>query len=214
MPETSYPADGRLIEVHSLQCDEAPLTGESFPVEKDLKILPEAVPVGDRKNMVFTGTAVSYGRGKAVVTDTGVKTEFGKIATELATVSAGENTPGKTHGRDRQMAWNHCRERVRFGCHNQHRPRSHRWNFGSAIHFNDAAVRNRSCSSRSSRSARRHRDGCLGSRHARNGKAQCAREKNAGGGNSGLHDGDLDQTGTLTKGEIAVRRVFGGGRSE
>src|SRR5687767_202380 len=81
------PADGRLIEVHSLQCDEAPLTGESFPVEKDLKILPEAVPVGDRKNMVFTGTAVSYGRGKAVVTDTGFKTEFGKIATELATVS-------------------------------------------------------------------------------------------------------------------------------
>src|ERR671919_2856674 len=86
------PADGRLIEVHSLQCDEAPLTGESFPVEKDLKVLPEAVPVGDRKNMVFTGTAVSYGRGKAVVTDTGFKTEFGKIATELATVSR-EKTP-------------------------------------------------------------------------------------------------------------------------
>src|ERR687895_306710 len=86
------PADGRLVEVHSLQCDEAPLTGESFPVEKDLKVLPEAVPVGDRKNMIFTGTAVSYGRGKAVVTDTGVNTEFGKIATELATVSQ-EKTP-------------------------------------------------------------------------------------------------------------------------
>ena len=86
------PADGRLIEIHSLQCDEAPLTGESFPVEKDLKVLPEAVPVGDRKNMVFTGTAVSYGRGKSVVTDTGFKTEFGKIAAELATVSQ-EKTP-------------------------------------------------------------------------------------------------------------------------
>ncbi|HKY09013.1 MAG TPA: calcium-translocating P-type ATPase, PMCA-type [Candidatus Binatia bacterium] len=86
------PADGRLIEIHSLQCDEAPLTGESFPVEKELKVLPEAVPVGDRKNMIFTGTAVSYGRGKAVVTDTGVKTEFGKIAAELATVSQ-EKTP-------------------------------------------------------------------------------------------------------------------------
>jgi Ca2+-transporting ATPase len=86
------PADGRVIEVHSLQCDEAPLTGESFPVEKDLKVLPDSVPVGDRKNMVFTGTAVSYGRGKAVVTDTGVKTEFGKIASELATVSQ-EKTP-------------------------------------------------------------------------------------------------------------------------
>ncbi|MGH7809761.1 MAG: cation-translocating P-type ATPase, partial [Candidatus Binatia bacterium] len=86
------PADGRLIEIYSMQCDEAPLTGESFPVEKDLKVLPEAVPVGDRKNMVFTGTAVSYGRGKAVVTDTGIKTEFGKIAAELATV-AQEKTP-------------------------------------------------------------------------------------------------------------------------
>ena len=86
------PADGRLIESHSLQCDEAPLTGESFPVEKELRALPEQVPVGDRKNMVFTGTSVSYGRGKAVVTDTGVNTEFGKIAAELATVSQ-EKTP-------------------------------------------------------------------------------------------------------------------------
>jgi Ca2+-transporting ATPase len=86
------PADGRLIEIHSLQCDEAPLTGESFPVEKELRALTEDVPVGDRKNMVFTGTSVSYGRGKAVVTDTGVNTEFGKIAAELATVSQ-EKTP-------------------------------------------------------------------------------------------------------------------------
>jgi len=86
------PADGRLIEIHSLQCDEAPLTGESFPVEKELRALPEDVPVGDRKNMVFTGTSVSYGRGKAVVTDTGGNTEFGKIAAELATVSQ-EKTP-------------------------------------------------------------------------------------------------------------------------
>jgi Ca2+-transporting ATPase len=86
------PADGRLIEIYSMQCDEAPLTGESFPVEKDLKVLTDEVPVGDRKNMVFTGTAVSYGRGKAVVTDTGTKTEFGKIAAELATVSQ-EKTP-------------------------------------------------------------------------------------------------------------------------
>ncbi|MBI2173622.1 MAG: cation-translocating P-type ATPase [Candidatus Omnitrophica bacterium] len=86
------PADGRMIEVHSLQCDEAPLTGESFPVEKELSVLPEGVPVGDRKNMVFTGTAVTYGRGKAVVAATGVNTEFGKIAAELASVSQ-EKTP-------------------------------------------------------------------------------------------------------------------------
>lgn len=86
------PADGRLIEVHSLQCDEAPLTGESFPVEKELRVLTEDVAVGDRKNMVFTGTSVTYGRGKAVVTTTAVNTEFGKIAAELASVSQ-EKTP-------------------------------------------------------------------------------------------------------------------------
>lgn len=86
------PADGRLSEIHSLQCDEAPLTGESFPVEKELSALPVNMPVGDRKNMVFTGTSVTYGRGKAVVTATGVNTEFGKIAAELVSVSQ-EKTP-------------------------------------------------------------------------------------------------------------------------
>ncbi|MGH8059452.1 MAG: cation-translocating P-type ATPase, partial [Candidatus Entotheonellia bacterium] len=86
------PSDGRLVEIHSLQCDEAPLTGESFPVEKELSVLPEDVPVGDKKNMVFTGTSVTYGRGKAVVTATGVNTEFGKIAAELVSV-AQEKTP-------------------------------------------------------------------------------------------------------------------------
>ncbi|MDP2601642.1 MAG: calcium-translocating P-type ATPase, PMCA-type [Deltaproteobacteria bacterium] len=86
------PTDGRLSEIHSLQCDEAPLTGESFPVEKALSALPVDVPVGDRKNMVFTGTSVTYGRGKAVVTATGVNTEFGKIAAELVSVSQ-EKTP-------------------------------------------------------------------------------------------------------------------------
>jgi P-type Ca2+ transporter type 2C len=86
------PTDGRVIEIHSLQCDEAPLTGESFPVEKELSALPTELPVGDRKNMVFTGTSVTYGRGKAVVTTTAVNTEFGKIAAELASVSQ-EKTP-------------------------------------------------------------------------------------------------------------------------
>jgi len=86
------PADARLIENHSLRCDEAPLTGESVPVGKDIKPLPEDVRVSDRKNMIFTGTTVTYGRGKAVVTSTGMNTEFGKIAEEVTAVEA-EKTP-------------------------------------------------------------------------------------------------------------------------
>ena len=86
------PADARLVENHSLRCDEAPLTGESVPVGKDIKALMEEVRVSDRRNMVFTGTIVTYGRGKAVVTSTGMSTEFGKIAEEVMTVKT-EKTP-------------------------------------------------------------------------------------------------------------------------
>ena len=86
------PADGRLVEIHSVHCDEAPLTGESIPVGKVLALSAEDASVGDRKNMVFTGTTVTYGRGKAVVTATGMTTEFGKIAEEVAAVVE-EKTP-------------------------------------------------------------------------------------------------------------------------
>jgi hypothetical protein len=86
------PADARLVENHSLRCDEAPLTGESVPVGKDIKPLSENVRVSDRKNMIFTGTIVTYGRGKAVVTSTGMTTEFGKIAEEVTAVET-EKTP-------------------------------------------------------------------------------------------------------------------------
>jgi Ca2+-transporting ATPase len=80
------PADARVVENHSLHCDEAPLTGESLPVTKELGPVREDALVGDRKNMVFTGTTVTYGRGKAVVCATGMRTEFGKIAQEVAAV--------------------------------------------------------------------------------------------------------------------------------
>jgi len=86
------PADARLIEVHSLKCDEASLTGESLPVEKHIRLLSGNISVGDRRNMVFTGTTAIYGRGKATVTSTGMNTEFGKIAEEVLAVKA-EKTP-------------------------------------------------------------------------------------------------------------------------
>jgi Ca2+-transporting ATPase len=86
------PADGRLIEIHSLRCDEASLTGESIPVGKDIRPLAAEVRVSDRKNMIFTGTSVTFGRGKAVVTATGMNTELGKIAEEVISVQT-EKTP-------------------------------------------------------------------------------------------------------------------------
>ncbi len=86
------PADARLVEVRSLNCDEAALTGESVPVRKDITPLRSDIPPSDRKNMVFAGTTVSYGRGKAVVTSTGMETEFGKIAEEVA-IAVPKKTP-------------------------------------------------------------------------------------------------------------------------
>jgi Ca2+-transporting ATPase len=86
------PADARLIDAHSLKCDEAPLTGESFPVDKSCQALPEDTPAADRRNIVFTGTTVTYGRGRAVVVSTGGTTEFGKIAEQVSSVKT-EATP-------------------------------------------------------------------------------------------------------------------------
>ena len=76
----TIPADGRLIESTVLQTAEAALTGESLPVTKDAAAIPEEVPLGDRDNMVFSGTAATYGHGKAAVTATGMRTEMGRIA--------------------------------------------------------------------------------------------------------------------------------------
>lgn len=74
------PADGRLIEAFELKVDESVLTGESVPIRKTSGKIESEAPLSERKNMVFMGTYVIYGRGKFVVTATGMETEFGKIA--------------------------------------------------------------------------------------------------------------------------------------
>jgi len=73
------PADSRLINSVSLEVDEAMLTGESLPVRKQVGIFPEKMPLADRKNLVYSGTIVTSGRGRAIVFATGMQTEMGKI---------------------------------------------------------------------------------------------------------------------------------------
>ncbi|MBQ8746910.1 MAG: cation-translocating P-type ATPase [Clostridia bacterium] len=90
----AVPADARIIECASLKIEEAALTGESVPVDKTVDTLHAGangdVALGDRKNMVFMGSTVVYGRGKAVVTATGMDTEMGKIADALAQAEEGK----------------------------------------------------------------------------------------------------------------------------
>ena len=85
------PADGRLIESINLQVEEAALTGESVPVEKETDAIEaqDAIPLGDRVNMAYMGTTVNYGRGEMVVINTGLRTEIGNIATMLMQVEEG-----------------------------------------------------------------------------------------------------------------------------
>ena len=90
----AVPADGRIIDCASMKIEEAALTGESVPVDKTADTLSldgeKDVPLGDRKNMVYMGSTVVYGRGAAVITATGMDTEMGKIADALAQAEEGK----------------------------------------------------------------------------------------------------------------------------
>lgn len=93
----AVPADCRILESHSIKAEEAALTGESVPVNKIIDVLMcrdenTEVPLGDRKNMLYSGSTIVYGRGKAVITAVGMDTEMGKIADALSQAEQ-EQTP-------------------------------------------------------------------------------------------------------------------------
>lgn len=99
------PADLRIIEAVNLKVQESSLTGESVPVEKQASKIEENVPIGDRNNMLFSSSLITYGRGKAIVVETGMNTEVGKIAGMLSNTEEKEtplqvklNSLGKTLG--------------------------------------------------------------------------------------------------------------------
>jgi len=103
----SVPADCRILECASLKIEEAALTGESVPAEKTADVLSgEEVPLGDRKNMMYMGSTVVYGRGTAIVCGTGMDTEMGKIADAL-TRAKEEQTPlqKKLAGLSKILTW-------------------------------------------------------------------------------------------------------------
>ena len=94
------PADMRLIQSVSLKIEEAALTGESVPVEKDCEaIVDEKAPLGDRHNTAFSGSTVTYGRGRGIVTATGMNTEMGKIAQMLTEVKEAPSPLNKQLGK-------------------------------------------------------------------------------------------------------------------
>jgi hypothetical protein len=185
------PADARLAEIHSLKCDEAPLTGESFPVEKSLSPAAKDAAAGDRRNVVYAGTTVTYGRGKAIVTSTGMHTEFGQIAEQVATASV---EPSPLEKRTAEVgrwlgiialvvcAVTIAVSVVRAWMGNELNLQLVLTMTMFAIALAVAAVPEAlAC----------HRDRCARRRHARDGEAQRARAAHAGGRDARVHDGDL-----------------------
>ena len=116
----TVPADARLIHSTALQTAEAALTGESLPVSKDIAPITEEVGLGDRHNMIFSGTAATYGRGKAVVTATGMQTQMGRIAGMLKEAADRNHAAAKGTRPRRQTARHRRRHHRRRDDRNDH----------------------------------------------------------------------------------------------
>ena len=103
------PGDAYLIEAHNLEVDQASLTGESVPVEKTVAVLSKDTPLADRKNILYTISTVTYGRGKAVVFSTSMNTELGKVAAAGTSNRSSKNTFRAKDQTNRQNAqYNHA----------------------------------------------------------------------------------------------------------
>ena len=177
-------ADARLLESINLHVDEAALTGESVPVTKATKALRgEDMALGDRNNMVFGGTIATYGRGRAVVVGTGMRTQFGRIAQMLQSVETGR-TPlqqnldkvGRVLGKAARRDRSRCRRGGRA-------PRPTR--------AGDAHLRDRPSGSRSARGPAGRGHHLIGDWRAADGETKRARAAPAGRGNLGKHVRDL-----------------------
>ena len=118
----TIPADARVVESAALQVAEAALTGESLPVSKDTAPIADEVALGDRHNMVFSGTAATYGHGTGIVTATGMRTEMGRIAGLLKT-TRDEDHAARARARPDGQA-TRSRGRRHRHCHDRHDHRS------------------------------------------------------------------------------------------
>jgi len=110
------PADLRLVEAAQLRTDEAALTGESMPVDKSIaSVHDEHVSLGDKRNIAYKGTIITYGRGAGVVVETGMQTELGKVAALLQEGEEVKNPSPETPGQVWPIDCHSCSCYMRYG---------------------------------------------------------------------------------------------------
>ena len=182
------PADARVVEEANLHTDEAPLTGESQPVAKDARPIEGDVGIGDRRNMLYSSTVATYGRGRAVVVATGMQTEVGRIA-GLLEAAEKEPTPlqqelDRTGKRLSVIMLGICAIVFATGLLSQP---GHQ----SQCDPEPVPVRGGARGRRDPGGAAGHRDGGLEPRRAADGGRQRHRAQAAGGRDARRRDGDL-----------------------